>query len=273
MIGDIDWAHPLNRQHPMVVGAEAILRGSPNHRGKRWYDITCHGNHGTLVNMHPASDWVPGPVPGTVALDLDGVNDHVDIPSALGITGYPFSFGCWVRADGTTGPYVFLSLTYSADTAVYWAIDIRGGKFSLVARNTSWSNAASTTSVVAGQWYRVDAVFHSATDKRLYVDGVHEATHTKSVAWSGSVDQFFVGRLRATDLANMFDGAVADVTVYNRAISADEHKWLYDNPGLEPMLNKIEPTRKAAPVTGGGGSGFNPAWAMNSTVVAGVNCA
>jgi competence protein ComGC len=43
-------------------------------------DSSDNGNHGTLVNMNPASDWVSGRVGG--ALDFDGWNDYVQVPDS-----------------------------------------------------------------------------------------------------------------------------------------------------------------------------------------------
>ncbi|GAH67066.1 unnamed protein product, partial [marine sediment metagenome] len=62
-------------------------------------DSSIYGNHGTLIDMNPASDWVTGPIGG--ALHFDGIDDYVDCANdvSLQITGTEISLAAWVKYE------------------------------------------------------------------------------------------------------------------------------------------------------------------------------
>ena len=63
-----------------LVGAWAPALGPT---GSTLRDVSGNNNHGTLTDMDPATDWVISGnprLPGW-ALDFDGSNDYIDIPS------------------------------------------------------------------------------------------------------------------------------------------------------------------------------------------------
>ena len=52
--------------------------------------------HGTLTNMDPATDWVPGPMGR--ALDFDGSDDYVDVPFGKGLNvGGDYTACYWAK--------------------------------------------------------------------------------------------------------------------------------------------------------------------------------
>jgi len=57
-------------------------------------DSSPSGIDGTLVNMDPAADWVPGNILG--ALDFDGIDDHVVIPYDPSL-----NYSSWIGATVT----------------------------------------------------------------------------------------------------------------------------------------------------------------------------
>jgi len=78
---------------------------------------------------------------------------------------------------------------------------------------------------VAGTW-RVG-------DGRLYVNGVLEASETSSTGTLNTTDNQFVGiggTYEDSNYYNCLDGKIEYVFVYNRALSAEEVKWLCREP-------------------------------------------
>jgi len=78
---------------------------------------------------------------------------------------------------------------------------------------------------VAGTW--------QAGDGRLYVNGVLEASESSSSGTLTTTDNQFVGiggTYEDSNYYNCLDGKIEYVFVYNRALSADEVKWLCREP-------------------------------------------
>jgi hypothetical protein len=67
----------------------------------------------------------------------------------------------------------------------------------------------------------------SAPYLELYVDGVSVGTSDTNASGAITTDDSLVGVNRAS-LSNYFSGSMDDVRIYNRALSADEIKRLYN---------------------------------------------
>ena len=186
-----------------------------------------------MADRTPSSGWTQGKQGG--ALTFDGVDDYVDVASALTITAYPFSMCAWVRQNTSADGNTFLSLLLADGSGnQYFSLETRSGKFSIVARNTAFTNALGTTAVNNGTWYEVCGIFESATSKKLFVNGLQEANNTTSVTFP-AVNRFYIGRLR-DDGTGPFPGSIDDVRIYNRALTGAEVKRLF-NTGAGSHIN------------------------------------
>ena len=85
------------------------------------------------------------------------------------------------------------------------------------------SAAASTASAVAGQWYHLAGVYDaSAGTLSLYVNGGLQQTVSAPSAWSAS-GVFVMGRGKSNGVAaELWNGAIDDVRVYNGPLTATE---------------------------------------------------
>jgi hypothetical protein len=82
--------------------------------------------------------------------------------------------------------------------------------------------AVSTTKVVPGTWYRVDATYHAKEAIVLYVNRVPEATvPIPGVAREPNTGPITVGE-NATFHGRFFQGSIDDVALRSRALSAAE---------------------------------------------------
>jgi hypothetical protein len=109
-----------------------------------------------------------------------------------------------VKPTALDSVHVFWSLTDSGSDDNYFAIGVNTiGQVFARARGTSDEDATSTTTLSSGQLAHVSAVFASHADRRIWLDGVHEATNTNAQTVVTSLDLESLGRLgTSTDRFN-----------------------------------------------------------------------
>jgi hypothetical protein len=155
------------------------------------------------------------------SLDFDGVDDYAVASNE--ITAYPFTFESWVKIDTIVGALTFLSINDSANGSRYFLIDTSSAKFRITARNTTSTVTTGTTTIVANTWYHLAGVFASATDRRLYLNGVLEASDTSSVTFTNVItNQVLFGLQRTLTPNNYLDGKLSDVRIWNTARTETE---------------------------------------------------
>jgi len=95
-----------------------------------------------------------------------------------------------------------------------------GGTFVL----TAWgsTNDINSQMVADGQWHHVVAVYDGAL--RIYIDGRLRASSPRQI--NTSTSSLFIGSQAGGIQAA--EGAIDDVRIYNRALSATEVKTLYE---------------------------------------------
>lgn len=93
--------------------------------GNRLLDLSGYGNHGTLTNMDPATDWVPGP--NGWALDFDGSDDYVTCGATHTINTGAFTATLVIRPRNVTlGRYALCGNTLNRPAIIvgyqlaYW---------------------------------------------------------------------------------------------------------------------------------------------------------
>ena len=149
------------------------------------------------------------------AVELDGANARVGVAhvSALNLTSQ-VSIEAWVKPDSVSGTrYIVHKNTfyylYVANNVTYFGIR-SGGAYKYV---------QATGLITTGTWQHIVGTYDGAK-MILYRNGVNSA----EVAVTGSIDTTTVNlRIGAFDAAaNVFDGSLDEVAVYNRALTAGE---------------------------------------------------
>lgn len=94
--------------------------------------------------------------------------------------------------------------------------------------SSSWRGSGKTLNDNA--WHHIAASFRSGVSNGtvLYVDGVRQATTTMSI--SLQVQGIVIGAGNNPATQQMFTGSIDDVRVYNRVLSGDEIKNLFESP-------------------------------------------
>jgi hypothetical protein len=187
---------------------------------RRVPDASGQGRHGTFVGGQ-------GPAWSAIALALDGSGSHVDGGNVADFerTDY-FSYGCWVKPQARSG----CVLSKMDDPQAYRGFDLflNDGRFEAHLVHAWPDNGLKVTtkrSFPAGTWYHALVTYDGssrADGVRLYVDGKEEPLAIEKDALVGSIRtgvSFKVGRRH---VAGPLKGAVSDVRVYDRTLTAAE---------------------------------------------------
>lgn len=249
----------IDREHPLMqglVGWWSMLEGG----GSTLYDLSGYGNHGTLTNMDPGSDWAFCPTGG--ALDCDGSNDRVDVAAAAvfeNLAQGPMTLSLRVRLDSyrSGGSTSYILNTWDS-----------GGGFNLFCRTAGDERIAFAvyTTGTAGIWdfSTVDTSWHHlaltydgsspTTASTLWIDGVPESpSSTQNPTGSLVTDAGHALSFMARDLDNNRnqDGRLADVRAFRRVLLASEIANLYADPWapLARTSSAVKTPAAAVPTT------------------------
>lgn len=190
-------------------------------------DSSVNGRHGTLVN---GPTRVTGK--GGKAVDLDGTDDYVSLPTGVVSALGDCTISTWVNLDaaspwsrifdfgsGTTS-HMFLTPANAATGTVRFAITTSGGGGEQTINGTS--------ALPTGAWTHV-AVTLSGNLGILYVNGVEvgrNAALTLTPMSLGATSQNWIGRSQYPD--PYFNGRVDDFRIYSNALAASDVLALFN---------------------------------------------
>jgi hypothetical protein len=197
-------------------------------------DSSGQGNTGTLTNG-------PTPVLGKIgqALNFDGSDDYVRVEdsSSLNFQNSSVSVGMWVYWGGTVEGRI-ISKANSGGSPYHgdFFMKLNVSTLKLSARfKTNDSSETQNPELISNinfplnKWSHAFATFNTDTDtSRLYIDGVLVAEDTASIYELLNTTGFLCINCNASFPPQSIDGKIDDVRVYNRALSADEVKVLYN---------------------------------------------
>lgn len=205
-------------QDGLIIALDASDRNSYVSGSATWIDLSSF-NNGTLTNG-PTFSSANG---GTIV--FDGVNDFVLGSSNLNISGNAtFSICYWARWNGTSfsGDYPSgVGNNSTGNTNQGLSTTWNGGRIAL----DFWVNRFRATVALNVQtWYYVcftkTAGLIGSTSK-LYANGQEYAGAVEGTDTTPNItlSTFVVGRLDAT---RWFNGNIANVQIYNRALTQSE---------------------------------------------------
>ncbi|MDP2668789.1 MAG: LamG domain-containing protein [bacterium] len=202
--------------------------------GVKAYDRSGQGNDGTLTNG-------PASAKGRIGqgLSFDGVDDYVNVGKDASLNTLSTVTVCaWIYPKGWGGGN--FGRIYDKGSTFVFSVDNSGVPPDkditlIIAHNpTNLNVQSSSDSIVLNQWQHVCSAWTGGVDASsvtLYINGT-EPAYGDQTSGSGSrnSDSAFDAAIgnRATDGARAFDGLIDDVRVYNRALSGDEIKRLYN---------------------------------------------
>jgi len=207
-----------------LVGSWHFSEGN----GIRAYDSSGIGNDGTLngFGWTSISNWTQGKFGS--GIQFDGLDDNVDAGNAASLNSAfdgSYTVEMWVktasaealkglfekRDTGTATMMAFFNFPSAGKVNFYSGSNVEGDALDSAASNLN-----------NGLWRHL--VFQlDGTTQRIYVDGALDSSRTK-VGGTSADGTFRIGRLSTT----YFNGAIDEVRVYNRSLSAQEISELYN---------------------------------------------
>ena len=230
-------------------------------------DESGNGNHGTVYGATLAEDRLGD---SNSAYTFDGYDDYVEVPNSsrnLDITGQ-FTLAAWVNPaslsyDQRSRPIIwknsqcninqdnyFLAYGYSVDSSPKFVVGLEETSSNVNGRNFHIASHIHDP----GLWYHVTGVY-DGTNLLVFVNGVQEGINN-----IGAINPYTgLCALRIGNILNsnhdnkgVFDGAIDEVRIYNRALSQDEITALYNNYSPLPKLTLTVDLQAGGTVTGQG---------------------
>ena len=195
-------------------------------------DRSGQGNSGFLTNF-TATTTVTGK--SGQAITFDGVNNKVVFGNVLGsvFTGN-YTTCLWVNYTSTATNRRLIGKALYTDSNSPFGITVNfpsAGKISAyLGTNADVNSLVSTTANLNNGKWRFLCVQRNGNLQSIWVDGVLDATQSRATSPNTNTQQFTVGH----DGSNLgvgtgqFPGSVDDVRVYNRVLSSQEIKLLYN---------------------------------------------
>ncbi|GEM_PF-2662845 len=182
-------------------------------------DRSPHNYHGTLSGTTVGSD----------SYDFDGSNDYVSLPSSVKdyFEDGTFSVSLWINADTITGEDRIFSVDYLANGNNSFYIMVDSENISVNVADGS-STSTITEPITSGLYYHVVVTSSAGGNITLYLNGISIDTATART-FSEANNEVHLGRSSTNFAADKyFDGKIANVKVYDRAVSDGEAKLLFD---------------------------------------------
>ena len=228
-------------------------------------DVSGRGNHGTLTNMDPATDWVVSH--GQYALDFDGTDDLIVSQSSQFELASPFTVSVWYRPT-IRRPYAGILSTFdtfseAATTGwiLYDGAFSNNGKIGIILGGSACTTGPGNSEL--NRWQHYAAVFRQGAAK-IYRNGVLQSLSTTNLgaaSYSGTT-QLKIGSYTATKGRNACQ--IADAVIHSREITPAEAMAIYQlgRGGMYQRRRRAKIYIQQA--------GFQAAWATKATTIAGV---
>jgi len=175
------------------------------------------GHHGILYG----ATWADGFIDG--ALTFDGIDDYVLVNdhASLDVTNV-FTFSGWIRKQGN-GRTILSHDGVGHDPSYSYNFYIDDDLKVCYETNNSPSFATEPGTISLDTWHQVAVACDDAENPnmRIYIDGAEKAT-ANVVAPRAISYEVMIGRRGYTSVGSFFNGAIDDLRIYNRPLTAEE---------------------------------------------------
>jgi len=198
----------------LVLALDAADKNSYVSGSTTWNDLSGNNNNGTLTNG-PTFNSVNGG-----AIVFDGVNDYVNISTAVNLTN-PSTICAFVNTAVITGSNQII-YGPSANGSDNW-LSVNNNRVQVNATQTADVNNFSitgTTTIEANKWYHITGIVNDNVIS-AYINGVFEAASFAQAFTVGGWNSTARIGQRATGQFP-FSGSIAYIHGYSRALTAEE---------------------------------------------------
>lgn len=165
-----------------------------------------------------------------MAYDFNGTSAYIDFRTATTLFSPSYSIGCWFNADVNN---VFQGLVSIHNASVtrnaHLALSDTGAVMARP-RNGQGNDASTTTTIATGTWYHGLATFTTdglsaagSASRTAYLNGGGAGTNSTPVTLMNNCGVVNVGsRLVGSTRSEFFNGRIAEVAIWNAALTADD---------------------------------------------------
>ena len=192
----------------LVLALDAGNTKSYPGSGTTWTDLSGNGNNGTLINSPTYNNTNGG------NFNFDKTNDYVNCGQILNNSAYTKI--AWFRPETSSQNIV----SGSEGNTAFWMAGTDHTLYS--GHNNSWSivsHRPNNPGNMLNQWWCGAVTFNTSTGWVMYLNGAQVSTSASTTAPTGN------GTIRIGAhgvAANLFDGDIPVVQIYNRVLTAEE---------------------------------------------------
>jgi hypothetical protein len=138
---------------------------------------------------------------------------------------YPITMAAWFRPDVINNDGALVSIGNNSSNNNHFSLEARGGTPGdpVRARTSASSHryAVTTTGFSANTWHHACGVWTSSSSVDAYIDGGSKGSVDPGIT-PVSVNETTIGQIANSSNSNRFDGRVAEVGIWNVALSLEE---------------------------------------------------
>ena len=161
--------------------------------------------------------------PAQGSAGFNGTSDFIDLgPSLDEQLDGDFTISSWVNTDATATQFVLNSIT-TLGTKIIAGIRFNDLGFWVGVDNGTpyWAKSGSALNI--GEWYYLTATFSSSSNTiKIFINGSDNTNSSGSISGFGSGSGYVVIGKRNGNNDSWMDGNLANVAIWNRALSSDE---------------------------------------------------
>ncbi len=180
-------------------------------------------NHGSLIDdAHINQD-------GELVLDCNGDYANAGLQESLDIKGYDWTVSVWVNpTDLSSIQYIIGKSDFSGSTNGRYVLLLFGNKFAAMIDDGIETTVIGNIDINPDQWVYLTAVYNRGEDLSIYVNGeFDEAIPITGNTYQPTNLPFQLGYI--PNALIYFQGLVDDAIVFQKALSTDEIKGIYNN--------------------------------------------
>ena len=194
----------------LILALDASSKRSYPGSGTSWTDLSGKGHTGTLTAGPSYLSEDNG------VMDFDGSDDIIELGNQSLLRPTEITQEAFINADSFSSWAGIISNMPSWGTG----FSLQIGTSQKISAMVSGAYLKSTTTPVVNTWYHIVATHDSSDNNTLYVNGISENTLSRAISYASeaitTVGVFY------TSPSLHFDGKIATVRTYNRALTASE---------------------------------------------------
>ncbi len=204
------------------------------------YDSSGNGNFGGARN----AIYTDGKLGN--ALDFNGIDSSVMVPDSMSLRPVSeITLEAWVKVKGKTTKWLSILSKMEKYQDLGYELYLMPGnipRFGIISRVGGGKTRVEGSTISGDKWTHIAATYDGKA-LILYIDGVFDSYTEKQLYILPSKDDLWIGSWK--DIDNFY-GAIDEVRIYNRSLSAIEIKANYDAV-LSPQSQIYTPTPTPTP--------------------------